>query len=143
MRKDPLHKFKINLNNFIAQQLEEIEEEAYTKLNPSYEDSEFIIPGIKDVENKYVPVINVYHDTSGSFTSHPEKQRAVDSAIAVLQEYERRGDIKINRYYHADRVAPTRAEAGGGNDGDNVIRHIQATKPDNVIITTDSDLDDT
>lgn len=143
MRVDPLHKFKLNLNRFIADQIEEVEEETFQRINPSYEDSDFILPGTKDVENKYIPIINVYHDTSGSFTSHPEKQKMVDRVIATLQKYADNGDIKINRYYHADRVAPTRDEAGMSNNGNNVIKHIQATHPDNVIITTDGDLSDT
>lgn len=143
MKRDPLYKFKLNLTRFIADQLEEIEEETYTKFNPSYEDSDFILPGIKDVENKKVPVINIYHDTSGSFTGHPEKQKAVDGVIAALQKYEDDGDIKINRYYHADKVASNRKEAGYSNNGNEVIKHINATKPDNVIITTDGDLTNT
>jgi hypothetical protein len=143
MRVSPLHKFKVNLNNFIANQLEEIEDETYTKLNPSYEDKDFIIPGTKYIENKRIPVINVYHDTSGSFTSHPEKQEMVDKVISTLQKYERDGDIKLNRYYHASRVAPTREQAGASNNGNAVMEHIKATKPDNVIITTDGDLSDT
>ena len=134
----PLHKFRVNLNNFIANEIEEQEDVSYARIHPSYEDSEFIVPGRKSVETKHIPVISVYHDVSGSFDD-PKKTEGANQAIATLNKYVREGDIIINRYYFADRVASTRSAAGGGNTQNQVLKHIQETQPDNVIILTDGD----
>lgn len=140
--EDPLTNFKLNLNRFIADQIQESEDDSYARVHPSYEDSEFILPGKLVRENKYIPVINVYHDASGSF-DNPAKTEMAMKAIDTLNKYVRDGDIEINVYYHADTVGSTREEVGWGNNGNNVMRHIQATKPTNVIIITDGDLRDT
>ena len=137
----PLSKFRISLDRFIADQLAEEEEDTYSRIHPSYEDSEFIKPGRMVKEEKNIPRINVYWDVSGSFSS-PQKTEGARKAIATLNKYVREGDIVIDTFYFADRVSETKSGAGGGTNGRPIQEHIAATKPTNVIIITDSDISD-
>lgn len=138
---DPLQKFKLNLNRFIKDQISEIEDDTYTRINPSYEDSDFLVPGRYILDNKFIPKINVYHDVSGSF-SDPAKTEIAMRAIDSLNTYKRQGDIEMDVFYFADRVSSTRAGAGGGTEGTPIQEHIKLTKPTNVIIITDGDIND-
>lgn len=139
IQKSGISKFKLALNHFIANQVEEEEEDTYARENPTYADEgEFILPGRIRRENKHIPIINVYWDVSGSF-SDPAKTAGARNAIATLNQYVRNGDIEIHTYYFANRVSDTPNSAGGGTNGEPVCQHIQQTKPDNVIIITDGD----
>lgn len=139
---DPLAKFKLNLNRFIADQLSEDEDETYSRINPSYEDTEFLMPGKIVRENKFIPKINVYHDVSGSFDD-PAKTEMAMRAVDTLNKYVQDGDLIVNRYYFANRVGTSRhANLGGGTSGQPILDHIEETKPTNVIVLTDSDISD-
>lgn len=138
---DPLNQFKLNLNRFIADQLQETEDETYARINPAYEDSEFILPGRMVKDNKYIPIINVYHDVSGSFDD-PAKTEMALRAIDTLNKYVQNGDLEINLYYFANRVSSTKNGVGGGTNGQPILNHIEQTKPTNVIVITDSDIND-
>lgn len=138
---DPLQMFKLNLNRFIKDQISEIEDDTYTRINPSYEDSDFLVPGRQILDNKFIPKINVYHDVSGSFDD-PAKTEMAMRAIDSLQKYKRQGDIELDVFYFADRVSSTREGAGLGTRGTPIQEHIKLTKPTNVIIITDGDIDD-
>lgn len=136
-----LNQFKLNLNRFIADQVGEMEDDSYARIHPSYEDSEFIMPGKIVKEEKNIPLINIYHDVSGSFRDE-RKTAAAFKAIETLNQYVRDGDIEIKLYYFADRVSESKKNAGGGTRGTPIQDHIEATKPTNVIIITDSDISD-
>ena len=136
-----LNQFKLNLNSFIADQVGELEDDSYARIHPSYEDSEFIMPGKIVREEKNIPLINIYHDVSGSF-SDERKTAAAFKAIETLNQYVRDGDIEIKLYYFADRVSESKKDAGGGTRGTPIQDHIEATKPTNVIIITDSGISD-
>ena len=136
-----LNQFKLNLNRFIADQIGEFEDDSYARIHPSYEDSEFLVPGKLVREEKNIPLINVYHDVSGSF-SDPKKTAAAFKAIESLNQYVRDGDIEIKVYYFANRVTNTRNGAGGGTEGQPILDHIEETNPTNVIVITDSDISD-
>lgn len=136
-----LNQFKLNLNRFIADQVGEMEDDSYARIHPSYEDSEFIMPGKIVREEKNIPLINIYHDVSGSFRDE-RKTAAAFKAIETLNQYVRDGDIEIKLYYFADRVSESKNNAGGGTYGTPIQDHIEATKPTNVIIITDSDISD-
>ena len=136
-----LNQFKLNLNRFIADQIGEMEDDSYARIHPSYEDSEFIMPGKLVREEKNIPLINIYHDVSGSF-SDERKTAAAFKAIETLNQYVRDGDIEIKLYYFADRVSESKKNAGGGTRGTPIQDHIEATKPTNVIIITDADISD-
>ena len=65
-------------------------------------------------------------------------------AIGTLNKYVQRGEIKIEIYYFSEKVHKSKsaAEAEGSTYGQPIIDHINQTKPDNVIIMTDSDITD-
>ena len=136
-----LSQFKLNLNKFIADQIGEFEDDSYSRIHPSYEDSEFIVPGKLVREDKNVPLINVYHDNSGSFND-AKKTAAAFKAIESLNQYVRDGDIEIEVYYFGNVVGSERGKVGGGTYGTPILDHIEQTKPDNVIIITDGDITD-
>lgn len=138
-RGSGLSKFKMALNRFIQNEIVSAREETYTRIDPRYEDSEFILPGQVDKEQQHIPSINVYWDASGSF-SNPAKTAAAKKAIETLNKYVRSGEIKMHVWYHGTKVASTYAAAGGGNRSNVVLEHIHQTKPDNVIVITDGDL---
>ena len=132
-----LRNFKASLLSFIQNEVHVERIDTYSRLHPSYEDSDIIVPGWYDEERIGVPSVNVYWDVSGSF-SDPRKTASARQAIEQLNKYKRSGELKLNTWYFADRVASTAAAAGGGTNGDNVLKHIKQTRPDNVIIITDN-----
>ena len=103
LAKDPLHKFKINLDKFIDEQTSEEMERSYRKFHPSYEDQGFIVPYDVEVDDYNMPIINVYWDVSGSFSS-PEKTEGARKAIGTLNKYVRDDLIEMHPYYFAEIV---------------------------------------
>lgn len=91
-------------------------------------------------ENKNIPKINVYFDHSGSWDE--EKIKVGQDAIGTLNQYERKGQIKIDVYYFGNRVSSTPDGTGSGTRGTPIMEHIKQTNPSNVIIMTDSDIRD-
>ena len=144
-RANPMNAFKMSLNDFIAREIAYNRNGTWRKFNKNAISQGIIKKGISSRSNGKVPVINVYFDRSGSFSSRPDKTRDAENAIAALNQYVQRGQLKINLYYASTDVFQDREEAedmGGGMNSDPVIEHIKATKPDNVIVLTDSDSND-
>lgn len=83
-----------------------------------------------------VPSVNVYFDQSGSWGR--EDIEAVNKPMSTLYKYNKEGKLNLNIYYFANSVGTT-PNQGGGTNCQAVIDHINKTKPDNVIIVTDSD----
>ena len=135
-----LRQFTLSLNRFIKNEVESGEDLSYRKPNASYSRSKFLVPSYTQVEGP-VPTINVYHDVSGSF-SDERKTAAAMQAIATLNKYVKQGEVKINLYYFADRVSSSKNAAGGGTMGTPILEHVKSTKPQNVIVITDSDISD-
>ena len=137
-----LGKFSLDLSKFIADQVKKIRKKSWKVANQKYEGSGIMRRGKHRVDNKNIPVINVYFDQSGSWG-----ERDVDrgkQAIGVLNEYEEDGKIKINVFYFANNIHTNASAArseGGTGAGKELIDHIQATKPTNVIVMTDDDFD--
>lgn len=139
--RNPLVRFTLDLNNFIKKQTDDDRDYTWTKFNNSALMVGLIKPGVTEYAEKNIPEINVYWDVSGSFSS-PAKTEGARRAIATLQKYVRDKKIKIKTWYFANRVSSTEQNAGGGTEGQPILDHIQATKPTNVIIITDSDISD-
>ena len=137
-----LQKFKVSLTRFIKNEVDEKTERSYRKLNLLRLRQDIYSPEDVVLESP-VPLINVYHDVSGSF-SDPAKTEAALRAIDSLRQYVKRGLLKIKIYYVTESVYPSnqRPHSGGGASGQAIIEHVQATKPANVIVITDSDADD-
>lgn len=140
-KSNPLVKFTLDLNNFIKQQTANYRGSTWTRFNKTAVRTGLIKPGITSYAQADIPEINVYWDVSGSF-SDPRKTEGARRAIATLQKYVREKKIKIKTWYFADRVSSTEENAGGGTKGQPILDHIQATKPANVIVITDSDISD-
>lgn len=139
---DPLVKFKLSLNQFIKKEIAVGRGPTWKRFNKKYANSDVIKPGSSRLRQNKVPLINVYFDRSGSWDD--AKTRDGDRAMSFLHEYVRRGQIQVDTYYfsryvHVDRKA---AEAEGSTYGQPILDHITKTKPDNVIIMTDSDITD-
>ena len=136
-----LRQFTLNLNRFIKNAIDAGEDYSYAKTNPSYSRYGFLMPTLNPMEGP-VPSINVYHDVSFSF-SDERKTTAAMQAIATLNKYVRKGEIIINVYYFSDEVYSSRAAGlDKGTNGKPILDHIEATKPQNVIVITDGDITD-
>lgn len=140
-KSNPLVKFTLDLNNFIKQQTASYRGSTWTRFNKTAVRTGLIKRGITSYAQTDIPEINVYWDVSGSF-SDPRKTEGARRAIATLQNYVREKKIKIKTWYFANRVSSTEENAGGGTEGQPILDHIQATKPANVIVITDSDISD-
>lgn len=134
-----LNKFRMNFQRFIKDQIDYFRGDTWNRPNKNYAGSGFIMPGKTMYAPGKIPTINVYWDVSGSF-DNPAKTQGARDAIGTINQYVKRGDIKVNIFYFADRVASTKSAAGGGTNGNAVLDHIESTKPTNVIVITDSDV---
>lgn len=135
-----LSRFRMNFQRFIKDQIEYFRGDTWNRPNKNYAGSGFIMPGKTMYAPGKIPTINVYWDVSGSF-DNPAKTQGARDAIGTVNQYVKKGDIKVNIFYFADKVATTQAAAGGGTDGNAVLDHIEQTKPTNVIVITDPDVD--
>ena len=125
--------------------VEETNDDSWSALNRRYGGSGVLQPGkrLNELPNKKIPVIDFYFDCSGSWTG---RDLAVgQKAVNKLVEMEENGDIKINIFYFANNVfndvASARAQ-GGTRAWNDIVKNIIATQATNVIIMTDSDMDD-
>lgn len=134
-----LNKFRMNFQRFIKDQIEYFRGDTWNKPNKNYAGTGIIMPGKTMYAPGKIPTINVYWDVSASF-DNPAKTQGAQDAIGTINQYVKKGEIKVNIFYFADRVASTKAQAGGGTDGSAVLDHIEQTKPTNVVVVTDSDV---
>lgn len=125
--------------------VEETNDDSWSALNRRYGGSGVLQPGkrLNELPNKKIPVIDFYFDCSGSWT---DRDLAVgQKAVNKLVEMEENGDIKINIFYFANNVfndvASARAQ-GGTRAWNDIVKNIIATQATNVIIMTDSDMED-
>lgn len=141
-RESPINKFKDSLNKFIAKETAVGRSPTWKRFNKTYANSPIIKPGRARGEKGKMPLINVYFDRSGSWDD--AKTASGMQAIGTLNKYVQRGEIKIEIYYFSEEVHKSKsaAEAEGSTYGQPIIDHINQTKPDNVIIMTDSDITD-
>ena len=144
LQGDPLHDFNLRLNNFIKRQTATKRVSDYKYFNPLSHrlgGGGFVLAGRGKDPVTFIPKINVYWDVSWSF-SDPAKTEAARQAINTLNRYAVKGKIKVDIFYHGDKVSKVKSEVElTGNNGNAVADHINETRPDNVIIITDGDLD--
>ncbi len=139
----PLNRFTDSLNNFIKRKIAVGRGPSWQRINKKYYGTGLIKAGSSRLSQSHVPLINVYFDRSGSWDD-PNKTKKGAQAIATLNKYVNRGELKINLYYFSNNVHSSEQAAlnEGGTEGQPILDHIEATKPDNVIILTDDDIDD-
>lgn len=134
--------FRNSLINFIRDQVGDDRHDTWSKPNKTYSRTPIIRPGISHISENAIPLINVYWDISGSFSS-PAKTEGARRAIALLNQYVSKGLIKTKTYYLTMEITDNPNEGnGGGGSGEAVIEHVKQTHPTNVIVITDSDADD-
>lgn len=139
---DPLKQFEISLNSFIKTQIATGAGSSWSKFSKKYDGSGILRPGSTRRALNKIPLINVYFDRSGSWNT--QKTESGYQTIAKLNQYVKRGLLKINLYYFSDAVYTDEQRAirgGRTTEGLPIIQHINETHPDNVIILTDSDID--
>lgn len=141
-KNTPIKRFRDNLNKFIKNQIETGRGLSWSRVNKKYSDSGLIRPGSTRLAQTKVPLINVYFDRSASWGDN--KTKVGEQAIGTLNQYVQRHEIKINLYYFSENVHSDKAsaEAEGNTYGQPILNHIEETKPDNVIVMTDSDIKD-
>lgn len=142
LQADPLYKFTLNLDYFVRDQVRKRKQLIDYMNNPAYMNTDWVVDYTPRIKTKAIPLINVYWDVSGSFSSE-EKTAGARRAIDTLDQYEMAGQIKTKKYYFADTVSDTEKGAGSwATRGAPILEHINITHPQNVIIITDSDIRD-
>ena len=140
--KSPLARFKMSLNKFLKNYLSDDRSRSWRRFDKSTAATGLMRKGWSTVDDKPIPLFNVYVDQSGSWSD--EDVRKAKSIIAVLYRYEREHKLKLQIYYFSTFVSSSEEEAreGGGTAGTPIINHIIKTNPQNVIIITDGDISD-
>lgn len=125
--------------------VEETQDDTWSAINRRYSGTSILQPGkrLNELPNKKIPIIDFYFDCSGSWS---DRDLAVGrKAVNRLVEMEEEGQIKINIFYFSNSVFndATSARAEGGTAGWNeIVKNVIATQATNVIIMTDSDMED-
>lgn len=139
-RDNSLTRFTESLNKFIRDAIARSRNSSWAHINKKYVYSGLLRPGWSSSARGPVPLINVYFDRSGSWDSTKTEQGK--QAISTLNKYVTRGEIQLKLYYFNDSVHDTDPGGSGGTNGRPIMEHIKQTKPNNVIILTDSDISD-
>ena len=63
-----------------------------------------------------------------------------NTAVNTLQDFERKGKLKIETYYFADKISNDPLYEGTSDQGQVLLSAISTKNPDNVVILTDNDL---
>ena len=97
---------------------------------------------IEELPETKIPVIDFYFDQSSSWDS--KELSFGKKAVQALADMESKGQIKVNVYYFANYVSANPDDyIGGGTSGWNeIVKNIIQTKATNVVIMTDSDMED-
>ena len=123
----------------------EVQDDSWSAINRRYSGAGVLQPGkrITELPDQKIPVIDFYFDCSGSWT---ESDIAIgQKAVSRLVEMEENGQIKINIFYFANGVhndADSARAEGGTRAWNEIIKNIITTQATNVIIMTDSDMED-
>ena len=139
-RQSSLTRFTESLNKFIRDQIARARNASWSHINKKYVYSGLLRPGTSSSARGNVPLINVYFDRSGSWDS--DKTEKGKQAISTLNKYVTRGEIVLKLYYFNDKILDVDPGGRGGTYGEPIMEHIRQTKPNNVIVLTDSDISD-
>lgn len=137
-----IHQFRLSLDKFVKKLL------APKRSKMNYGRRAFAgtslgaNPEYRTNKTKHIPKINIYFDYSGSWNA--SKIKVGEEALGILKTAQRLKKLEANVYYFSSDIltGPDDPHAHGGTNGQPIMNHIKATKPDNVIIMTDSDIDD-
>lgn len=141
-KKSSIYKFRLSLANYLKNITAVGRERSWKRFDKATVNTGIIRRGRSRIEDKEVPLFNVYFDQSGSWSEVDVEEGK--KMISVLNDYVRRNEIKVQLYYFSDNVhtSAAAARAEGGTEGTPIIDHIIKTKPQNIIIITDGDIND-
>lgn len=90
--------FEFDLYRAIKSQIADARtpEDSYNRLDPTYANSDLLMPGQVYLDKKEIPLINVYFDLSGSLTFW-DIEKGKD-AISILEGLQRKKKLKYNLY---------------------------------------------
>lgn len=115
-------------------------EDSYNRLDPTYANSDLLMPGQVYLDKNEIPLINVYFDRSGSLTSE-DIERGKD-AVSILDGLQRKKKLKYKLYWFASHVSDDPQKVGIETKAfPELLQHVKDTKANNVIIFTDKDFD--
>ena len=126
-------------------QTDEEQDDTWSAINRRYGGTGVLKQGkrLNELPNEKIPTVDFYFDQSGSWNENDIL--AGKKAVEALVDMEEKGQIKINIYYFSNHVfndaASARAE-GGTNAWNDIVKNIIATDATNVVIMTDSDMED-
>ena len=137
-----LNAFKHSIEKFMRDTLGDAREYTWRRFNKNLVGTGLLGKGRGTSHNQKIPKLAVYFDQSASW-GQDDVERGF-RAISTLNEYVKRGQLKIEVYYFAvdihDTPEPARRE-GGTCRADKLLEDIAAKKPNNVVIMTDGDVD--
>ena len=145
-----LKDFEMDFYSAINNQIEMVRQEyqSYDEINTEYESEDVVMKAdlVKELPAEAIPIVDVYFDVSGSWE---EKHIQVgEAAIASVKVFEDQGDLKLNIFYFSNDVDNVSMEHcrdmyGQGTRGwPKILQNIKATGAKNVLVMTDSDIED-
>ncbi len=126
-------------------QTNEIQDDTWSAINRRYSGTGVLKQGQRkmDLPDKKIPIIDFYFDCSGSWGA--DDIAVGKKAVNALVEMEEKGQIKINIYYFSNHVfndMQSALDEGGTQAWNEIVKNVIATQATNVIIMTDSDMED-
>ncbi len=126
-------------------QTNEVQDDTWSAINRRYSGTGVLKQGQRknELPDRKIPIIDFYFDCSGSWG---EPDIAVGKrAVSTLVDMEEKGQIKINIYYFSNHVFNDMDSArreGGTWAWNDIVKNVIATNATNVVIMTDSDMED-
>lgn len=140
--RDPSADFLKSVQLFIRDQVSDQRFSSWNRPDKRFSGTNIIHKGKATKHDVPVPLLAIYFDRSTSWDD--SKIKVGQRAIANLNKYVKRGELKIKVYYFADNISsdPEDPKLGGAtNATQKILDHIESIKANNVIIMTDSDMD--
>lgn len=126
-------------------QTNEVQDDTWSAINRRYSGTGVLKQGQRknELPDRKIPIIDFYFDCSGSWED--EDIAVGKRAVSTLVDMEEKGQIKINIYYFSNHVfndADSARNEGGTQAWNDIVKNVIATQATNVIIMTDSDMED-
>ena len=126
-------------------QTNEVQDDTWSAINRRYSGTGVLKQGQRknDLPDRKIPIIDFYFDCSGSWG--PDDIEVGKKAVSTLVDMEEKGQIKINIYYFSNHVfndMQSALDEGGTQAWNDIVKNVISTQATNVIIMTDSDMED-
>lgn len=126
-------------------QTNEVQDDTWSAINRRYSGTGVLKQGQRknELPDRKIPIIDFYFDCSGSWG--PDDIEVGKKAVSTLVDMEEKGQIKINIYYFSNHVfndMQSALDEGGTQAWNDIVKNVISTQATNVIIMTDSDMED-